>query len=212
MTRAHTSAVSPLCAHRRACPARSLAPCATHPRTSDSPFLGHTRWVPGRERELRLSARLGSSYEGGKRLAAGAERRSAGRSAAAAAPEEPKFWGSSLATRRTVSGDAPPLSLGHVQPCFSWHGSLPTTACASHPRSGRHGPSPVRPPDRGPEHCSSPATARAPSPAPDRRAGGLQREGPEEPAYASTGTAATLWEAGKGGPERRPPNVQRNAP
>lgn len=210
MTCPHRSAVPPVCAHRHTCPARSLAPCATHSRTGDSPFLGHTRWVPGRERELRLSARLGSSSEGGKRLAAGAEGRSAGRSAAATAPEEPEFWGSSLATRRTVSRDAPALSLGHVQPCFSWHGSLPTTARASHPCSGRRGPSPVRPPHSGPERCSSPATARAPSPAPGGRPGRLQREGPEEPAYASTGTAATLWEAGKGGPERRPPNVQRN--
>lgn len=42
------------------------------------------------------------------------------------------------------------------------------------------------------------------------RAGGLQREGPEEPAYAWTDIAATLWEAGEGGPERRPPNVRRD--
>lgn len=38
----------------------------------------------------------------------------------------------------------------------------------------------------------------------------MKLEGPEEPAYASTGVAAALWEAEKGGPERRPPNVQRD--
>lgn len=109
MTRAHRSAVPSVCAHRRTCPARSPAPCATHPRTGDSSFLGHTRWASGRERELRLNARLGSPYEREKRLAAGAEERSTGcgRSAAAAAPEEPEFSGSPLATRRMVSGDGP---------------------------------------------------------------------------------------------------------
>lgn len=80
MTRAHRSAVSPVCAHRRTCPARSLAPCATHPRTSDSPLLGHTRWSPegakgtgtAPERSAELLLRARKAPYGGRR---GKERR-----------------------------------------------------------------------------------------------------------------------------------------
>lgn len=80
MTRAHRSAVPSVYAHRRTRPARSLAPCATHPRTSDSPLLGHTRWSPegakgtgtAPERSAELLLRAREAPYGGRR---GKERR-----------------------------------------------------------------------------------------------------------------------------------------
>lgn len=162
MTRARRSAVPPVCAHRCTCPARSLAPCPTHPRTSDShSSVTHAGLLEGAKgagitpessAELLLGAR--EEPYGGRR---GKERRVRAQRCRRG-PGRAEILG--LAPRYAPNGFgrcSPAVS----RPCSALlprHGFLPTTAHASHPRSGRRGPIPVRPPHRGPR--AAPARRR----------------------------------------------------